>query len=373
VLAGGQPSIILNWLAAFIKRQRFDDLLQGFFEKNMVQDTNTTWYDRVPKVEIHLHLEGAIPIPALWRLVEKYGGDPDIPDLAALKKRFIFRDFPHFIETWIWKNQFLREYEDFTYIAQAVAQDLLSQNIRYAEVFYSPPDFAHHGLQTQELTRAIRTGLDRVKDIQVALIADLVRDNGPQKCEMILRDVAEVIELGVIGIGIGGSEHSHPPEPFQKVFDQARKYGFFTSAHAGEAAGAESIWGAVRTLKVDRIGHGTRAWEDPLLLDFLAEEQIPIEMCPVSNLRTGVVGTIEEHPIRDFYQYGLFLTVNTDDPKMFNNSLAGEYQILVDQLGFSQDEIQSLILNAIQASWLSVDKKTSLCQSFLADPCWMFS
>ena len=120
------------------------------------------WFERIPKVEIHLHLEGAIPLDALWRLIEKYGGDPSVPDPAALARRFEYRDFPHFIDTWLWKNEFLREYEDFTWIAEAVARDLARQNVRYLEAFYSPPDFSHHGLETQRLTEAVRSGLSRV-------------------------------------------------------------------------------------------------------------------------------------------------------------------------------------------------------------------
>ena len=107
----------------------------------MENSANPTWYERVPKIELHLHLEGAIPYPALWDLVQKYGGDLSVPTPRALAERFVFRNFPHFIETWVWKNGFLREYEDFTFIAEAVARDLALQNIRYAEVFYSPPDF----------------------------------------------------------------------------------------------------------------------------------------------------------------------------------------------------------------------------------------
>jgi adenosine deaminase len=251
-----------------------------------------------------------------------------------------------------------------------VARGLASQNVRYTEVFYSPPDFARHGLKTQELTQAIRDGLDRVAGIKVSLVADLVRDFGPQKGAQTLAQVAEVAELGVIGIGIGGSEHDFPPEPFQQVYEQARKCGFHTSAHAGEVAGSGSVWGAIRTLKVDRIGHGTRAAEDETLLDYLVEKQIPIEMCPISNLRTGVVRSIVKHPIRDYFERGLLVTVNTDDPKMFGNSLAGEYQILVERLGFSQQEIRTIILQGIHASWLPDDQKESLAASFKTDPGW---
>jgi adenosine deaminase len=326
----------------------------------MVQDSDLSWYMELPKVELHLHLEGAIPYPALWELLRKYGGDPDVPTPEALVQRFRYRDFPHFIETWNWKNEYLREYEDFIFLAEAVAQDLASQNHLYVEAFYSPPDFARHGLQSQRLTEALRKGLDRVPEVEVALIADLVRDDGPEWAARTLQEVAEVRELGVIGIGIGGSEQSFPPEPFAAVYEEARRLGLHTTAHAGEAAGAESVWGALRALQVERIGHATRAQEDEALLDYLTEQQVPLEMCPLSNLRTGVVTTLEAHPVRRYFERGLLVTVNTDDPKMFGNSLAEEYRLLVETLGFSREGICSLVLNAVEAAWLSEEHRDRL-------------
>ena len=172
------------------------------------------WLKDIPKVELHLHLEGAIPLDALWQLVQKYGGDPDVPNMESIHKKFLYKDFPHFIDTWMWKNKYLREYDDFTFIAEAVARDLAQQNIRYVEAFYSPPDFYINGLQTQALTEAIRKGLERVPQVEVALVADLVRNYGPEQGERTLKEVYEVKSLGVIGIGIGGAEHSAPPEPY---------------------------------------------------------------------------------------------------------------------------------------------------------------
>jgi adenosine deaminase len=270
----------------------------------------------------------------------------------------------------VWKNSFLREYEDFSFIAEAVARDLAAQNIRYAEVFYSPPDFARHGLQTQRLTAAIRTGLLRVPQVHVALVADLVRDYGAASAARTLAEVAEVIDHGVIGIGIGGTEPAYPPELFTEVFHRARALGLRTSAHAGEAAGPASVWGAVHSLQVDRIGHGTRAIEEERLVDYLVEHRIPVELCPISNLRTGVVRTIEEHPVRRFFDRGVLVTINTDDPKMFGNCLAGELTLLTERLGFLPSELQTLILNGITASWLPAAEKESLRRAFVADPAW---
>ncbi|HQJ52723.1 MAG TPA: adenosine deaminase [Anaerolineae bacterium] len=331
---------------------------------------HTSWFERVPKVELHVHLEGAIPLETTWDLVQKYGGDPSLPNIEALRRRFVFRDFPHFIDTWIWRNQFLREYEDFAVLAEAVARDLASQNIRYVEAFFSPADYFRHGLQTQDLLTAVRSGLNRVPDIVVALVADLVRDTGPERAMVTLREVNEVRSHGVIGIGIGGSEQTFPPESFEEVYREARRLGLHTSAHAGEAAGAASIWGAIRALKVERIGHGTRAEEDPELLDYLVETQLPLEMCPLSNLRTGVVRSLDEHPVGLYYRRGLMVTVNSDDPKLFGSSLAEEYRLLMEHHSFSRADVRAVVLNAVRASWLPGDRKQELLQSIGSDPVW---
>ncbi|MCA1552973.1 MAG: adenosine deaminase [Chloroflexi bacterium] len=333
--------------------------------------TELSWYERVPKVELHIHLEGAIPLDALWTLVQKYDGTSLVPDLAALQAKFVYRDFPHFIETWIWKNQFLRAYEDFTFIAEAVACDLAAQNIRYVEMYCSPTDFRRRLPDVQRIAQAIRKGLDRVPQIHVALVPDLVRDMGPERGMTTLAQLNEVRACGIIGITIGGSEQLYPPEPFAPVFEEARRLGWRTSAHAGEAAGAASVWGAVRALKVDRVGHGTRAVEDEALLDHLAEMRIPIELCPISNVRTSVIASIAQHPARHFFERGMLLSINTDDPKMFGNRLADEYRTLEEQLGFTRDEIRALILQGIESSWLTPDCKRQLAAEFRADPNWL--
>ncbi len=321
---------------------------------------NDSWLQAVPKAELHVHLEGSIPLGALWELVRKYGGDSDTPDLASLSNRFRYKDFPHFIETWIWKNGFLREYEDFTFISEAVARDFARQNIRYAEVHYSPPEFARIGLSIQKLTAAVRAGLSRVSGVEVRLIADLVRDLGAERAVRTLAEVREVMDQGVIGIGLGGSEQKYPAELFTGAFEQARSMGLHTTAHAGEAAGADSVRAAVELLRAERIGHATRAVEDPSVLNLLAERRIPVEACPVSNLRTGVTARLEDHPVRLYFERGIPVTVNTDDPSMFETSLAGEYLALKERLGFSREELLSLIRNGFECSWAPPERKAEL-------------
>ena len=206
--------------------------------------------EAIKKVELHVHLEGAIPLAAMWELVKKYKKEHEVGSLEALKQRFAFTDFMHFLQTWMWKNQFLLELEDFTFIAKEVALDLASQNIIYAELFFSPGECEGRGLDPRDLAVAIRKGFAQVPQIQLNLIADLIRNLGPDKGRICLNQMKEVQDQGVIGIGIGGNEKDFPASVYAEVYEEARKFGFHTSAHAGEAVGATSIWQAVRDLKV---------------------------------------------------------------------------------------------------------------------------
>jgi adenosine deaminase len=317
--------------------------------------------ESMPKVELHLHLEGAIPLEAMWELVQAHGGDPAVPSLDSLIETFHFTDFDHFIETWTWKLRFHRSYEDYTFIAEAVARDLARQHISYAEVFFSPTDVRGHGLQPGPLAMAVRRGFDRVPEVTLMLVPDLVRDTGPEVAVSTLAELVEVKnEAGIVGITIGGSEHAHPPAPFADVYRRARTAGLRTSAHAGEAAGPASVRDAIDVLEVDRIGHGIRSVEDPALVNRLVDSQIPLEVCPTSNLRTGVVSSWDEHPVRTLIDVGVNVTVNSDDPAMFDCDLAGEYLRLHQHFGYPLQTLTGLAGNAIGACWASRETKTRL-------------
>lgn len=318
-------------------------------------------FARCPKVELHLHLEGAIPLGTLWGLVERHGGDPAIGSSEALRQRFAYTDFPHFIDTWWWMTGFLRTADDFTVVAEAVARSLAAQHVVYAEASFSPTDFARHGLTPQVLATAIRTGLDRVPEVKVALICDLVRDTGPQRAASTLDAVLEVAaDAGVVGITIGGSEHDYPPEPFAPVYRRAADAGLHRTAHAGEAAGAESVWGALRALGVERIGHGVRAVEDPALIAHLVAHQVPLEVCPTSNVRTGVAEGWDGHPVGALLAAGATVTISTDDPAMFDCDLAGELRTLHDRYGPDLAHPERLTLAAVDASWLPAADRAAL-------------
>lgn len=335
---------------------------------NECREAPADWFRLIPKVELHVHTEGAIPLPALLTLIGKYAGG--VESLDELERRFRYVDFPHFLATWMWKNQFLREYEDFRHIAEGVAASLASDGVVYAEAFFSPSDFAAHGLEPAGLAEAIRAGFDAVPAIRINLVADLVRNNGAADAERVLDQVSEARSAGVIGVGIGGDEAGFPAHLFSDAFERARRLGFHTSAHAGEGDGAQSVRSAILDLAADRIGHATRATEDPSTVALIEERKVPLEMCPVSNVRTGVAPSLRDHPVRELFDRGILVSVNTDDPAMFHTSLPSELAALHRELGFTADEIRRLQLNAVDSSWLPAEEKSTLRRRIGSDPLW---
>jgi adenosine deaminase len=332
------------------------------------------WHEFIrmmPKVELHLHLEGAVPYATLMSLINKYGGDSQVRSLADLKNRFAYKTFPQFIETWIWKNQFFRAPEDFELSTFETLTDLHLQHVEYLEAFYSPWDFADNGLSMPDITRAVLRACKRAREehgIQCVLIADLNRDHGPERAMERIDEVVAFIDQGVIGIGLGGSEHLYPADLFEDAFAKAKRCGLHRVAHAGEAAGPESVWNALQKLDIERIGHGTRAWEDSLLIEELRRRKIPLEMCLTSNVCTGVVRSIEAHPLKKSLEAGLQVTLNTDDPTMFGCTLTSEYVLLLDKPGFTHEELRQISYNALESTFLDEAGKQRLRRRF--DEAW---
>jgi adenosine deaminase len=323
----------------------------------------------LPKTELHLHLEGAIPKDAFLGLIHKYGGADQVPDLAGLNARLQYRDFTHFLASWIWMTGYLREYQDFTRIARGVATELMTQGVRYAEIFYSPSLFRRHGLTLQGITTAVRSGFDAVKGAPaVRLILDLSRNEGPELGLRLVEEAAEVAaETGIVGLGLGGPELEFPPEPYTGVYRRAGELGLHRVAHAGEAAGPESVWGAIRALGSERIGHGVRSIEDAELVAHLSERRIPLEICPTSNLRTGVVQSIERHPIRRLFEAGVPITLSSDDPTFFGADILDEYRLLRDVLGFSDAELVLIARTGFEHAFASPEERAGMLAEFDAE------
>jgi adenosine deaminase len=233
-VAGARSSVLTGMAERNMRRREFVGLLaagavgsslrtpRAFAEQPGREVADVKWLARLPKVELHVHLEGALPKSAVWELITKYGGDPTVRTREDLDRRFVFQDFVQFLRTWVWMTGYLREYDDYTLVGREVARDLARQNIRYVEGFFSPPDYRRSSLDPQRTAEALRAGLREVKAIEVALIPDLVRDRGVEHAQQLLERMAEVRQAGIIGIGIGGFEPGFPRRNCSKASTVAR-------------------------------------------------------------------------------------------------------------------------------------------------------
>lgn len=327
----------------------------------------------MPKAELHVHLEGTVKAETLRALAARHGVRLPTDD-EQLRRFYQFRDFSHFVEIFVAVSQCLREPADFERVTRDLGEEAARQNIRYLEVFFSPePHVRKRGISFEAMLGGMNAGRDAVRrcyGIEMRWIADGVRD-ADVGADSVTKTVEWLRGLdpaqGVLGLGLGGSEVGHPPAPFADAFVAARRAGLRVVAHAGETTGPETIWATLRHLGAERIGHGIRAIEDPELVAYLVETGTPLEVCPTSNLRTGVVASPEAHPFRALDDAGVFVTVNSDDPPMFGTTLTDEFRFLVRHFGYDADGIERIALNAVRASFLPEPEKTRLLSEFEAE------
>jgi aminodeoxyfutalosine deaminase len=324
----------------------------------------------MPKVELHVHLEGCIRPSTLLILAERNGVALPSHDVEGLRAFYRFADFARFIQVYMTVSGCLRTVADFSLIAHEFGADLARQNICYAEVTFTPyTNVANTGLPFSEILTGLNDGRARALadfGVEFCWILDIVRDY-PDTRHQVAEWAASAVDEGVVGFGLGGTEKGYPPEWFADAFATARESGLHSVPHAGEVVGPQSVWGAIRALGAERIGHGVRSVEDPTLIAYLHEHQIPLEVCPTSNICLGVYPSYQEHPIRRLWDEGVYITLNSDDPPMFNTDLVCEYQALADFVGFDAAELERLSLNALRASFLPAGKKAELERVFLGE------
>ena len=318
----------------------------------------------LPKAELHLHLEGSIQPSTLLELRQRHGMDG--ASLAEVDQLYNYTDFKGFLSAFKDVTGHLRAPEDYELITYRLMERLKAQNVLHAEVIVS----VGVCLWRKQDLAAIFEGLERgrqrgEKDFGISLlwIFDAVRQFGAEKAQSVLDLAIQFRDRNVVAFGIGGDEIAGPPEWFAGVYARAAEHGLHLTAHAGESAGPESIWGALN-LKAERIGHGLTAGQDSELIEELAERQVPIEICVSSNLRTGCCADLAQHPVRRYFDAGLMLTVNSDDPAMFRTSLAGEYALVQETFGFSDEHLRELARNSFEASFLPPEKKIEFLNLF---------
>ncbi|MEX2426149.1 MAG: adenosine deaminase [Thermomicrobiaceae bacterium] len=325
----------------------------------------------MPKVELHVHLEGAVLPETLLRLAEKHDVDLPAKDLDGIREFYTFRDFDHFVRVYMKINDCLVTPEDVGLITEELGNEAARQNIRYLEVTISPGTLTYiHGMTFDEILEQINAGADRAyraHGVRMQYVLDVIRDMPPDVREAGARFAVEAMDRGVVALGLGGTEAKYPPEQFTDLFALARQAGLPSVPHAGETAGPDSIWNALKLLDAVRIGHGVRAIEDPALMEYLVEHQIPLEVSPTSNICIGVFDSWDEHPMRKLYDAGIPVSVNSDDPPMFNTTLTQEYRELVDRFGFSVTELESITLGALKHSFLPADDRRAMIDEFRSE------
>jgi aminodeoxyfutalosine deaminase len=339
-----------------------------------VDSTNDDAVDRfiaaVPKVELHVHLVGATALPTVLTLARRSPESGVPTDPEALRDFYRFRDFAHFLEVYASVNALVRTSDDVVAMVDGLAADLAAQNVRYAEVTVTPYPHAVAGLAYPALVEGLDEGRRRAAaggagaaadPVDLAWCFDIASHMEPDSGAQTARWAVERPPEGLVSFGLGGAEAGIDRRDFEDAFGKAKAAGLRSVPHAGEGAGgAESVWAALEALGADRIGHGIRSVDDPALLAHLADRGVPLEVCPISNVRTGVVPDLASHPLPALLAAGVTVCINTDDPPMFATDLGHEYRSIAATFGLGADDLARLVANGIAASFLPAGTKRTL-------------
>ncbi|HEY7146725.1 MAG TPA: adenosine deaminase [Streptosporangiaceae bacterium] len=323
-----------------------------------------------PKIELHVHLEGAIRPPALLEIARRNGARLPADTVDGLAAMYEFRDFTHFLEIWLTTTAVLRTERDFGQVVAGYAAEAAGHGAVYLEGIFTPAEPVSRGASWDEVFTGYCDGAAQARQahgIEVRLTPDIPRGCPMEVAELTVRHAIRYRDRGVVGVGLGGPEAQYPPELYERVFALARDGGLGSVPHGGEAAGASSVRGCLEALRADRIRHGIRAIEDPGLVREIASRGVVLDVCPLSNVRTGVVAALAEHPLPALAAAGVSCSVSTDDPAMFGTDLSTEYEAAAG-LGVSardcylaglkgalcdEDTRAALRRRAAQAGWLA--------------------
>lgn len=321
--------------------------------------------DALPKVELHVHLIGSASVPTVLELARRHpdGGVPTGEE--ELRAFYTFTDFPHFARVYRAVNGLVREPEDVATLVTGLARDLSGQGARYVELQVTP--YAHHmvGMPMREVTEALDHGARRSladHGVEMAYIFDIPGEYGVEAADVTVAHALQEPPAALVGFGIGGIEQERPAyrDAFRDAFASARNAGLHSVPHGGEMTGPETIWEVIDGLGAERIGHGISCLQDERLVAHLRETQLPLDVCPTSNVCTGQVARIEDHPLPRLLEEGLFVTLNSDDPPMFATTLADEYRVAARVFGFDRPLLAQLARNGVSASYLPAARKQAL-------------
>ncbi len=321
------------------------------------------FFRKVPKAELHLHIEAVISFDSVTRLyLKKFPGLSREKAVEEIKAIFDYNDLNGFIQAYLKVQDLYDSVDDFDLIFNDLKEYIVRNGISYAEVFASPSAFLKRNFDFAEMMDSYHRNIAKLKDeigVDVKLLLDVSRTFGLENSEHNLDLILSNRIPDVIGIGLGGAELKGPAREFGPVFKRAVENGLVAVAHAGEDVGPESVWDTIDILKASRIGHGISSVFDEKLMDALVERKIPLEICPTSNVFTKkFVKKLKEHPIREFFDRGICVTLNTDDPLFFKVELLDEYWNAYSKIGFKKSELKEIVKNSFRASFLSDERKS---------------
>jgi len=318
-----------------------------------------TLIQRLPKCELHIHIEGSLEPELMFALARRNGIRLPYASVEALRAAYRFRNLQDFLDIYYQGMSVLITEQDFYDLAWAYLERARADNVRHVEMFFDPQGHTARGVAFSTVIEGVhRAIVDAARELGVraSLIMCFLRHLDEADAERTL-DAAMAFRDRIVGVGLDSSEAGHPPSKFRRVFGRARDAGFFLSAHAGEEGPPSYVWEALDLLGVARIDHGNRALEDQALMGRLAREQVALTMCPLSNLRLRVVDDLAHHPLRRMMDKGVMVTVNSDDPAYFGGYVNQNYRAVSDALGLRRDEIATIVRNGIQASLMTRPEK----------------
>ncbi|MGP3963788.1 adenosine deaminase [Nonomuraea sp. 3N208] len=329
-------------------------------------DASTDAFIRaLPKVELHVHLVGSASITTVLELSRRHpgGGVPSTEE--ELRRFYTFRDFPHFARVYRALNQLVREPEDVATLVLGLARDLAPQGARYVELQVTP--YAHHvvGMPMREVTEALDLAARRSladHGVEMAYIFDIPGEYGEEAAKITIEHSLQEPPAALVGFGIGGIEQERPKyrDAYRSAFSAARAAGLHSVPHGGEMSGPETIWEVIEGYGAERIGHGINCLTDPRLVAHLRDTQLPLDVCPTSNVCTGQITRIEDHPLPRMLEEGLYVTLNSDDPPMFATTLADEYRVAAEAFGFGKSELAQFARNGVRASYMAENRKRAM-------------
>ena len=320
----------------------------------------TDLIQRVPKAELHLHIEGTLEPELMMALAERNGVELPYSGVDEIRDAYNFSDLQSFLDIYYAGARVLRKRQDFFDLTWAYLERAHKDNVRHVEIFFDPQTHTERDIDFATVLDGIHSALAEGESqlgITFRLIMCFLRHLSADEAMATLEDALPLKDR-IDAVGLDSSEVGHPPSKFAEVFDRARREGFLTVAHAGEEGPPEYIWEALDLLKVERIDHGVRCLEDPALVERLAKEKIPLTVCPLSNVKLRVFDTLEQHNLKELLANGLHVTINSDDPAYFGGYIGENYRRTQQALDLDADDILSLAKNSFAASFLSdVDKE----------------